>query len=151
MTSLSHKRTNLSLSQEKEELIKGLEVLESTRQWFSDRIEQVTLEEKQLLSRHGHSHEVRDVEGTCNHSLLCVDESGGGHVSRSVGSSEFVIFIPTLASSLGLSLLPPPSLPKALPLWHRVCKPPKLSDGYSSYMHSLSILTQPDTRQRILF
>ena len=146
MTSLSHKHTNLSLSQEKEELIKGLEVLESTRQWFSDRIEQVTLEEKQLLSRHGHSREVRDVEGTCNHSLLCVDERGGGRVSRFVGSSEFVIFISTLASSLGLSLLPPPSPPppphpQASPLWHRMCKPPKLLDGYSSYMHSLSILT----------
>ena len=114
MTSLSHKRTNLSLSQEKEELIKGLEVLESTRQWFSDRIEQVTLEEKQFLSRHGHSREVRDVGGTCNHSLLCVDERGEDHVSRFVGSSEFVIFIPTLASSLGLSLPPPPSPPPSL-------------------------------------
>ena len=64
MTSLAHKRTNLCLSQEKEELIKGLEVLESTRQWFSDRIEQVSLEEKQL---HGHSHEVRDTRDTCNY------------------------------------------------------------------------------------
>ena len=67
VTSLAHKRTNLSLSQEKEELIKGLDVLESTRQWFSDRIEQVSLEEKQL---HGHSREVRDTEGTCKHMWM---------------------------------------------------------------------------------
>ena len=103
MTSLTHKRTNLSLSQEKEELIKGFEVLESTRQWFSDRIEQVTLEEKQL---HGHSHEVRDTGGTCNHPFHCAD-GGWGHISRFVGSSEFVISTPTLAPS-------PPSPQRAL-------------------------------------
>ena len=39
--------------------MKGLEVLESTCQWFNDRIEQVALEEKQLLSKSGYSAEVR--------------------------------------------------------------------------------------------
>ena len=39
--------------------MKGLEVLQSTCQWFNDRIEQVALEEKQLLSKYGYSEEVR--------------------------------------------------------------------------------------------
>jgi len=51
--------TSFSLGKEKEELVKGLEVLQSTCQWFNDRIEQVALEEKQLLSKYGYSEEVR--------------------------------------------------------------------------------------------
>lgn len=36
-----------SVGQEKEELLKGIEVMEITRLWFNSRLEQLALEEKQ--------------------------------------------------------------------------------------------------------
>ena len=36
-----------SVGQEKEELLKGMEVMEITRLWFNSRLEQLALEEKQ--------------------------------------------------------------------------------------------------------
>lgn len=50
--------------------MKGLEVLQSTCQWFNDRIEQVALEEKQLLSKYGYSEEVRILAKSLNLALV---------------------------------------------------------------------------------
>ena len=42
-----------SIGQEKEELLKGMEVMEITRLWFNSRLEQLALEDKQPTKKVG--------------------------------------------------------------------------------------------------
>ena len=68
-------RSSLSIGREKEELMKGVEVLEKTQKWFQNRLAVISLEEHQR----GGSEEVREVGLLCVSYLFlgccCTDES----------------------------------------------------------------------------
>ena len=48
---------SVSIASEKEELLRGMEVMKRTQKWYQDRMEQLSLEEKQMAGS-SYTHEV---------------------------------------------------------------------------------------------